>query len=229
MTLVRVLCLAGLVACSRSSTTLALRVTADGKPAAARVQLFDADGKPLHIGTIDKYGARQAATACVLSPSAIGTWNGIIVADGAVDVPVGKDRCSPSPAIPYGRYKVVAWQGIEYDRWEGEVDLASGRGTVELAIDLHRAWRAGPTQFAADMHLHAHDSNDSEMPDVQRVMAQLAAGIRVAGLTNHNTPGSLAGAIHALHADDRIAAIPSVELTADPIHLVLYLVPLRTT
>ncbi len=201
-------------------------MTADGTPIAARVQLVAELGEPLHIGTIDLYGARQGATACVFAADAIGTWNGIIVGTGSADIPVGRDACKPSPAIPYGRYKVIAWHGIDYDRWEGEVDLGAGRGRVELAIPLVRAWDAPGNTLAADMHVHAHGSNDSGMPDVQRALAQLAAGIQVTGISNHNAPGTLADAIHALHAEARIAAVPSIELTADPLHVGVYPVPL---
>jgi hypothetical protein len=222
---VRWLCLVGLVACSHAaSTELALRITADGTPVAARVQLV-ANGAMLHIGAIDLYGARQGGTACGFADDAIGTWNGIIVGNGVAAIPVGKDRCSPTPAIPYGRYHVIAWHGIDYQRWEGDVDLSAGRGRVELAIALERAWSA-PGTLAADLHVHAHGSNDSGMPDVQRALAQLAAGIQVTAISNHNAPGTLADAIRALHAEARIAALPSIELTADPLHVGVYPVPL---
>ena len=54
-------------------------------------------------------------------------------------MPIGADACTPSPAIAYGRYRVWAWRGVEYERFEGEVDLSAGRGRVELAIPLERA------------------------------------------------------------------------------------------
>jgi hypothetical protein len=80
------------------STRLVLRVTDHDVPVGARVLLLAADGTPLHLGTIDKYGERQSAGACEFAPGVIGTWDGIVLAYGRGEVPVGGDHC----AIPYG-------------------------------------------------------------------------------------------------------------------------------
>jgi hypothetical protein len=134
-----------------STTTLAVTVTDGGVPVAARVLLFDAAGAPMHIGAIDMYGQRQSAAACVFAPGVVGTWDGLVLAYGKAQIPIGIDACTPSPAIPYGRYKVWAWRGLEYERWEGEVDLGANRGTVVLAIALERAWQPKGA-VAADTH-----------------------------------------------------------------------------
>lgn len=217
----------GAAACKReqrSTTTLAVTITDDGKPVAARVLLFGADGEPVHIGTIDLYGARQGAGACSIAPGVLGTWDGLIFAYGSGEVPIGADACLPSPAIPYGRYRVWAWRGVEYERWEGEVDLSEGRGRVELPIALERAWIPHGT-LAADLHVHAYASNDSRMPNPQRVIAQVAAGIQVIALTDHNTNGDLDADIEALGLDDVVASIAGNELTSDVAHINAYPVP----
>lgn len=225
-----VACIAGAVvagACTHDkpapppTTTLAVRITDGDRPVAARVLLVDAEGAPVRIGKLDVYGARQGAAACVLAPDVIGTWNGLIFGRGAGEVPVGADRCAPSPAIPYGRYKVVAWRGLEYERWEGEVDLSTGRGRVELAIPLERAWTPAGT-LAADLHVHAHASNDSNMPDAQRVMAQAASGLQVIAPANHNANVDLTGEIAALGLQDSIGSLASSELSNDQLHVGLY-------
>jgi hypothetical protein len=212
-----------LAACgsSGSTTTLSIRVTDHGTLVGARVLLFDSAGAALHIGKIDMYGARQSAGACEFAPGVIGTWDGIVLGYGSGDVPVGVDRCAPSPAIPYGKYKVWAWRGIEYETWEGEVDLSANRGNVELAIALDRAWSPGDA-LAADLHVHAHASDDSTMPDEQRVAAQVAAGIRVIGLSNHNTNGDASAAIRALHLERVVASLPSNEVTSEAMHANMY-------
>ncbi len=218
------LALLALVACGRggkSSTSLSIHVTENGQPIGARVLLFDDSGAQLHIGKIDMYGARQGAAACAIAPGVVGSWDGLVLGTGTAEVPVGADACSPSPGIPYGIYKVWAYRGIELERWEGTVDLSEGRGRVELAIPLERAWTPAGT-LAADLHVHAHDSNDSTMPDDQRVLAQAAAGIQVIALSDHNTNGSLEEPIRALGLDGVIAAIPSNELTSGTIHLGVY-------
>lgn len=204
-----------------STTTLVLRVTADGVPAGARVLLVDARGAPLHMGNLDLYGRRQGAAACVIAPGVVGSWDGLILGDGAAEVPVGVDRCVPSPAIPYGRYKVVAWRGIEFERFEGEVDLSANRGRVELAIALERAWAPAGT-LAADLHVHAFASNDSRMPNPQRVIAQVAGGIQVVALSDHNIHGDLDAEIAELHLESRIASIASDELTSEQLHVGVY-------
>jgi hypothetical protein len=208
----------------RSTTTLAVTVTDAGKPVGARVLLFDAQGEPVHIGTIDLFGKRQGAGACSIAPGVLGSWDGLILAYGSAEVPIGVDTCVPSPAIPYGRYHVWAWRGVEYERWEGEVDLSPNRGRVELPIALERAWTPHGT-LAADLHVHAHASGDSRMPNPQRVIAQVAAGIQVIALTDHDTSGDLDAEIHDLKLDDTIASIAGNELTANALHVNVYPVP----
>jgi len=207
-----------------STTTLVVHVTDQGKAVAARVMLVDATGAPVHIGTLDVYRTRQGGGACAIAPGVIGSWDGLVLGYGVAEVPVGVDACTPSPAIPYGHYKVVAWRGIEYDRWEGEVDLSADRGRVELTIPLHRAWTPHGT-MAADLHVHAFASDDSKMPNQQRVIAQASMGIAVIGLSDHNTAGDLAAEIHELRLDDVVTSISSDELTSDTLHLGVYPVP----
>jgi len=75
------------------------------------------------------------------------------------------------------------------------------------------------------MHVHAFASNDSMMPNPQRVIAQVAAGIQVIGLSDHNANGDLDAEIHDAHFDDVVASIASNELTADALHVGVYPVP----
>jgi hypothetical protein len=204
-----------------STTTFVVRVTDAGEPVAARVLLVDAKGAPLHMGTLDVYGARQGAGACAFAVDVIGSWDGLILGHGAAEIPVGADHCRPSPAIPYGRYKVVAWRGIEYERWEGEVDLSAKRGRVELAIPLERAWTPTGT-LAADLHVHAHESNDSNMPNAQRVVAEAASGIQVIAPANHNANADVGDDITAVGLGGTIASIASNELSNDALHVGVY-------
>jgi len=200
------------------TTTLEITVTDRGAPIAARVLLFAKD-QPVHLGTIDLYGQRQGATACEYAPGVIGTWDGIVLAFGKASVPVGADgACSP----PYGRYTVWAWHGFDHEIWKGEVDLSADRGAVPLAIPLVRAWTQPANVVAADLHVHAHASNDSNMPDTQRVAAQVAAGIQVIGLSNHNQSGDASAAIHQLGLDGTVWSIPSNEITSEMMHAGIY-------
>lgn len=206
------------------ATTLVVHVTDAGKPVGARVLLFDSSGAPVHIGNLDMYRNRQGAMACEIAPGVLGTWDGVLLAYGEAEIPIGADHCLPSPAIPYGRYKVWAWRGVEFERWEGMVDLSEGRGRVELPIALERAWTPHGT-LAADLHVHAHASNDSGVPNPQRVIAQVAEGVQVIGLSDHNASGDVDAEIHELHLDEKVASIASNELTAEALHLGVYPVP----
>lgn len=220
--------LALLVACDRkpartSTTTLAVRVTdaTTNQPLGARVLLIDHDGNPLHIGTIDLYGKRQGAGACIFAPGVLGSWDGLILADGSADIPIGADDCSPSPAIPYGSYTVWAWRGPEYNKWEGHVDIPANGNVVPLNITLARAWTPHGT-LAADLHVHAAASNDSHVPNPQRVTAQVAAGVQVIGLSDHNNNGDLAAEIASLNLSSVVTSIASNELSSEAAHVGVY-------
>jgi hypothetical protein len=204
-----------------STTAFSPRVTANGKPVGARVLLIGADGEPLRMGNLDVYGKRQGAAACAIAPDVIASYDGIILGRGVGLVPVGADTCVPSPAIPYGKYRVWAWRGIEYELWEGEVDLSANRGTVQLAIELERAWIPEGT-VAADLHVHAKASLDSGVPNPQRVIAQVAAGIQVIALSDHNTNGDLDAEILQLGLEDTVASIASNEMSSDYFHFGVY-------
>ncbi|MBP6628223.1 MAG: PHP domain-containing protein [Kofleriaceae bacterium] len=207
-------------------TTWAVTLTdGDGGPAiAGHVLLQQADGTPVHIGSIDLYEKRQTRNYCVFGPGVIGTWDGILLARGKGEVPIGRDPCAPTPAIRPGRYRVLAWRGLEHDTWRGEVDLGEGRGRVDTVIPLRRVWRP-PGTLVADLHVHAVASNDSLVANTTRVIAQVAAGIEVIGLSDHNASGDLDAAIAALGLGDVVASIASNELTAVPAHLGVYPVP----
>ncbi|CAN5917044.1 hypothetical protein BH11MYX2_BH11MYX2_23910 [soil metagenome] len=211
-----------------STTTFVPHVTEDGQAVGARVLLIGSDGVPLHVGTLDVYGKRQGHTACQIAPDALASWDGLILAHGTADIPVGDDTCAPSIAVPYGTYTVWAWRGIEYDLWKGTVDLSAGKGKVELTIPLTRAWTPKGT-LAADLHVHAHASNDSTVPNPQRVVAQVAAGIQVIGLSDHNRNGDLDEEISALGLSNVVASIASNEVTSDKIHVGVYPVPVDKT
>lgn len=204
----------------RSTTTLVVSITDRGTPVAARVVL-SARGAALRMGSIDLFGERQGAAACEIAPDVVGSWDGLIFGRGLGEVPVGVDTCNPSPAIPYGSYEVLAWRGIEYELWRGKVDLAANRGRVALHIELDRAWTPRDT-LAADLHVHARASDDSHVPNPQRVIAQAAAGIQVIALSDHNTNGDLTADINALKLADVIASIPSNELSPDLLHAGVY-------
>jgi len=204
---------------------LVLRVTdgPGGPPIGSRVLLFDSAGAPVRIGRIDFNGKRQALGSCAIAPGVAGTWDGLVLAYGVAEIPIGADDCEPSPAIPHGRYRIWAWRGIEYEIWKGEVDL-TGSARTALVIPLERAWTPHGT-LAADLHVHAQGSEDARTPNRLRVMSQVAAGVQVIGLSDHNRSGDLDAEIHELGLDATVASIACNEITGVVAHLGVYPVP----
>ena len=223
-----------LAACSRShstakpsgpsSTTWHVTITdgPNGPPIAARVYLFNDTGDVIHIGKFDLYGKRQVRGYCTFADDVLGTWDGIIFGHGKGEVPIGNDACAPSPAIPYGHYHVQAWRDLEHDSWQGDADLSQDKGTVATTIVLTPV-RARPADWlVADLHVHAEHSNDSTMPNTTRVFAQVAAGVQVIGLANHDFNDDANDAIHADQLDGVAVGLPSAELSSDNVHMGVY-------
>lgn len=208
---------------AKPAGTLTVTVTdgVGGPPVAARVMLWDGDA-PVRWGKNELYGGvRQARGACEPAPGVLGTWHGLVLANGQGTIPVGvaAGGCEP---LPPGRYGVWAWRGFEHERWEGEVML--GVGDTRLDIALERAWSAEGA-VAADMHVHAAASNDSGVSNTWRVMAQAAAGIQVIVLSDHAVNGDADAAIAELGLGDTIASVASNEAGNDLMHLGVYPVP----
>ncbi len=148
---------AAAVACQHqppSTTSLDLRVTADGAPIAARVLLVDDLGNPVRIGRIDLYGQRQGAAACVFAPGVTGTWDGIVVAAGSADIPVGDDGLRPvagDPVRPLPRRGVARHRLRALGGYGRSVSRARPRRQLPIALESAR----GPHGGAASRHARA--------------------------------------------------------------------------
>lgn len=210
-------------------TRLLLRVLDDttGELIPARVLLFDEADQPLRIGHRDLYGeTRQSLGFCLLADGAVGTWDGISLAYGSADLSVGIADCDGSPAIPHGRYRVWAWRGIEYEIFEAEINLEAGRGDVLVELPLERVFDPVGT-LAADLHVHAENSNDSLVPDWVRVITQAAAGVQVIANTEHNHHSDFSDAIDKLGMAHLITSIAGNEAGTNVAHFGVYPVKIR--
>ncbi|HVV86666.1 MAG TPA: CehA/McbA family metallohydrolase, partial [Kofleriaceae bacterium] len=190
----------------------------------ARVLFWDGD-EPLHFGNLDYLGGkRQVAGVCTLGPGVLAGWHGLMLAHGSGEVPIdGGDGCEPSPALPGGRYRVWAWRGFEYDLWQGEVEVKAGKD-ARLDIALVRAWDPG-SALAADLHVHAAMSNDSQVPMRVRAITQAVSGLRVTALSDHAASGDLDQAIVDEGLEPWLASIASNEAGNDTAHYGVYPVP----
>lgn len=114
-------------------------------------------------------------------------------------------------ALPPGRYRVTVTRGVEYDLHEQVVVIGRGRG-ASLRARLHREVDTAGL-VAADLHLHAEPSHDSNVPLADRVVSLLAENIELAAATDHNRVTDYGPAIEALSARGSLAAVPGVEVT----------------
>lgn len=205
---------------STPAPSLTIRVTESdgGAPIPARVVMFAGDA-PVHFGTLDFLDeTRQVKGYCWLAPGALGTWDGLVLPWGEATIPPGAS-CGAELALPPGTYRVWAFQGIEFERWEGEVTI--GAAPVTLDIALERAFTPAGA-LAADLHVHSMASPDSTVPTVIRAMTLAAAGVRVVALSDHNVNGDLDDELRWTELAPRLASIASNELSSDWAHVGVY-------
>jgi hypothetical protein len=112
-----------------------------------------------------------------------------------------------------GHYRVVITRGIEYELARSEFQVEENQGAVVRAVVKKKVsmkgWRA------ADLHLHAAPSYDSEVSIEDRVVSLIAEGIRLGVATDHNTVTDYAKTITRLGVSDLLTAAPGVEVTTE--------------
>lgn len=118
---------------------------------------------------------------------------------------------SGSVELPAGRYDVLATHGPEYSlpRQELEVNADLGatfRGELKRTVDTS-GW------LAADFHVHASPSKDSNVPLNERVLTLAAEGIELAVPTDHNHVTDYTDALHADRLQGRLTSMTGVEIT----------------
>lgn len=132
------------------------------------------------------------------------------LASGAANV-----ACSASGVgsleLPPGRYSVLATRGPEWDVAEEVLEVSATTGATFRArlarvVDT-RGW------VAADLHLHAEPSADSDVPLPDRVTSLLAEGIELAVATDHNHVTDYAPAVKELGAERQLTTRPGIEIT----------------
>jgi hypothetical protein len=116
-----------------------------------------------------------------------------------------------SVQLPPGRYDVLATHGPEFSlpRQELEVNAELGatfRGELKRTVDTSG-------YLAADFHVHASPSTDSNVPLTDRVLTLAAEGIELAVPTDHNHVTDYTEAIDSQHLAGKLASMPGVEIT----------------
>jgi hypothetical protein len=179
------------------STTLSFIV-----PRAAELaySVTDADGQPLP--------ARLVLTG--IPPTQNPNLGPYHSAHGAANVSCTADGRG-TIQLPPGRYSVLATHGLEYGVDEQVVEVTEARGATLRATLSHVVDTAG--WVAADFHLHAEPSGDSEVPLPDRVTTLLAEGIELGVATDHNHVTDYTPALASLHQESRLATTPGIEIT----------------
>jgi hypothetical protein len=115
--------------------------------------------------------------------------------------------------VPAGRYYVYATRGPFASLDRSEIELAAGD---EVAISLLSQTLTGLVPagtLSGDFHVHGGASYDSSIPDQDRVVSFLSAGVDVIIATDHDVVTSYAETLAALDVAGQLLVIPGVEQT----------------
>ena len=111
-----------------------------------------------------------------------------------------------------GHYQVVVSRGIEYETVTvNDLEVKAGQ-TVWIEEDLLRSLDTAG-YLSGDFHQHTVGSLDSETTHVEKVVENLAEGVEIAAITDHDNVTSYAPAINELGAWDRISSVSGDEVT----------------
>jgi hypothetical protein len=113
--------------------------------------------------------------------------------------------------LPAGRYDVLATHGPEYSMPRQELEVsaeqgASFHGEFSRVVDT-----AG--YLAADFHLHASPSKDSNVSLSDRVLTLAAEGVELAVATDHNHVTDYTDYVRAQRLEQRLGTMTGVEIT----------------
>jgi len=115
-------------------------------------------------------------------------------------------------ALAPGRYRVLATRGPEYEIRETRLVLAAGE-TATLALEMPPRAVETPGWIAADLHVHSAESFDTSWPLAHQLIAFAANGAEVLVSTEHDRVVDPRPLVAALGLNDRLVAIPGVEIT----------------
>lgn len=118
---------------------------------------------------------------------------------------------SGSIELPAGRYDVLATHGPEYSMPRQELELNADLGATFRAVLSRTVDTSG--WLAADFHLHASPSKDSNVPLNDRVLTLAAEGIELAAATDHNHVTDYSEPISTQRLYGKLASMTGVEIT----------------
>ena len=112
--------------------------------------------------------------------------------------------------LPFGKYRVTASRGPEYDLASTEITVPGNGQSFALTRAVDTAgW------VATDFHQHSVLSADSAVATRDRVLANAAEGVEVAVASEHNVVADLEGLVEELKLASFMVELTGVELSSD--------------
>jgi len=110
-----------------------------------------------------------------------------------------------------GSYQLVVSRGPRYSAFTQPVTITAGP-TTTVAARIARVIQT-PGFIAADFHVHALDSPDSEVSKEERVATMLAEGMDMFTPSEHEFRADFAPTVAEMGVADLISTIPNAEIT----------------
>ncbi|GBD03857.1 hypothetical protein HRbin19_01156 [bacterium HR19] len=131
--------------------------------------------------------------------------------DGVQEVVFLKDLKPEEIYISPGSYKIVVSRGMEYSRYETDVNIGPGEET-RIKAYLHKVANADGW-LSADTHVHAVNSPDSPVSLIDRVITFAGEGVDVIISTDHDWLTDYEPAIALLGLKDFLSSLVGQEIT----------------
>ena len=179
--------------------------------AVTRVQL--PRGTPMRLSFVPAEGSRVPRFGDDLLDFRIGDER-VPASTETRDVSLAGIASDPaSVQLAPGRYEVFATRGVEYELSRANLVLNAGE-TKKVAIAAPARALRTPRWIAADLHVHSQWSDDSALPQDQRIASFAAQGGEVMVTTEHDHLVDFAPRIRELGLAGRIASVAGAEVTS---------------
>ncbi len=130
-------------------------------------------------------------------------------ASGARDTVIAV-RGEAEVVVPSGRYRSIVTHGTEWSLHEAEIDVTE---TYSPRVDAVLRHEVDPGEWiAADLHVHAEPSPDSEVSLQDRLASLQAEGIRFVAPTDHDLITDYQPTVSELGID--MLTLPGIEITS---------------
>jgi len=115
--------------------------------------------------------------------------------------------------IPAGQYNVYATRGPFATLDRAQIIVTAGMEAPPITLVSQSLALLPAGVFSGDFHVHGAASFDSSIPDQDRVISFLSAGVDLVVATDHNVVTTYADTLAALGAADRLTVVPGTEQT----------------